>query len=534
MKKALLLQLLGGVEKNLETGVHLRGDINVLMVGDPSTAKSQLLRHVMDIAPLCVNTTGKGSSGVGLTAAVVCDKDTGERHLEAGAMVLADRGVVCIDEFDKMNDVDRVAIHEVMEQQTVTIAKGGLHVSLNARCSVVAAANPVYGDYAPDLAVGRNIGMPDSLLSRFDLLFVMLDEKNPDKDRRIAQRVIANHRYLAPNTELNTYNYAQDDVVVEAHDFDKVQQKLKRGEKVSIFEKGLGRQNEEKIVTREFLKKYIAYAKSQKSPEITSDAIELASNAYAAFRAKNLNMQTSMPITVRTLESIIRLATAHAKLRLSKTVEINDIDMAMTLIDEALFQNKDDGAKQNSNEDDEDEDMYDEEAEKENKAVNNNRNQRYASRHGDLVQLDTPKNPEKTNKRMRRDEKSPIQPSPSKDNSRVDPRPTKRLRTNEESTPAKEAAQEIKKLIQAAPQKSMVDLQAKKFLYKLMTENKDPTDKVGVDLLYRKYMMAPDQDVLRKGKALIKDKREMLEIIEEMEKENLVMFSPADGQVVII
>lgn len=355
IKKALILQLLGGVEKNLENGTHLRGDINILMIGDPSTAKSQFLRYMLSIAPNAINTTGRGSSGVGLTAAVVVDPDTGERHLEAGAMVLGDRGVVCIDEFDKMSEVDRVAIHEVMEQQTVTIAKAGIHVSLNSRCSVLAAANPIYGQYITDIPAARNIGFPDSLLSRFDLCFVVLDDKNPELDRKISERVINNHMFTidAPNVLNN-----EDDQVIEPEIKQNENQKKQMYEKYNPHLHG---GEKKQILTRDFLRNYLYYARNTVHPKLTDEARNFIDNAWASLREKATqddefnNKYKVVPITVRTLETLIRLATAHAKARLSDKVEKSDAVQAMELLSFALYNE----TEENNDEDEDGDDKMD-------------------------------------------------------------------------------------------------------------------------------------------------------------------------------
>jgi DNA replication licensing factor MCM3 len=338
IKKALALQLLSGCEKNLKNGTHLRGDINILMVGDPSTAKSQLLRSAMTIAPLAVSTTGKGSSGVGLTAAVTSDPDTNERRLEAGAMVLADRGLVCVDEFDKMGENDRVAIHEAMEQQTVTIAKAGIHASLNARCSVLAAANPVFGQYDRTRRIQENIGLPDSLLSRFDLLFVVLDQVDPETDRKIANHVIRGHRYRPDHGGAgHDSDYDDDDSDDEMEDGEKIHSVWQRNRHSTRQGDHIeGDAHSDEVLQHDFLRKFLHFAKTRIRPELSEGAREFIANRYAEMRCRQ--DERTLPVTARTLETVIRLASAHAKARLSNTVEAQpDCEVAMDVLSFALY-----------------------------------------------------------------------------------------------------------------------------------------------------------------------------------------------------
>ncbi|KAE8287107.1 DNA replication licensing factor MCM3 [Larimichthys crocea] len=342
IKKAILCMLLGGVEKVLENGSRIRGDINILLIGDPSVAKSQLLRYVLHTAPRAIPTTGRGSSGVGLTAAVTTDQETGERRLEAGAMVLADRGVVCIDEFDKMSDMDRTAIHEVMEQGRVTIAKAGIHARLNARCSVLAAANPVYGRYDQYKTPMENIGLQDSLLSRFDLLFIVLDQMDAEQDREISEHVLRMHRYRDPREQEGAAMALGGTVdILATEDPDAI---AEEHEELQIYEKHNNllhgsKRKKDKIVSKEFMRKYIHIAKAV-TPVLTEEAANHIAEEYSRLRSQEqmgADIARTSPVTARTLETLIRLSTAHAKARMSKAVELEDSEVAVELVQFAYF-----------------------------------------------------------------------------------------------------------------------------------------------------------------------------------------------------
>jgi len=297
IKKAIACLLVGGSKKILPDGMKLRGDINVLLLGDPGTAKSQLLKFVEKVSPIAVYTSGKGSSAAGLTASVQRDPQSREFYLEGGAMVLADGGVVCIDEFDKMRDEDRVAIHEAMEQQTISIAKAGITTILNSRTSVLAAANPIFGRYDDMKSPGDNIDFQTTILSRFDMIFIVKDDHNPARDETIARHVMDVHMGKQPTV--------QGSVTGE--------------------------------IPMEKMKRYISYCRSRCAPRLSDAAAEKLSSHFVGIRRQvhqaeiDSNERSSIPITVRQLEAIIRITESLAKLSLSPVATEEHVDEAIRL-----------------------------------------------------------------------------------------------------------------------------------------------------------------------------------------------------------
>ncbi|GAA5995438.1 MCM DNA helicase complex subunit MCM2 [Rhodotorula paludigena] len=298
IKTAVALSLFGGVPKDINRKHRIRGDINVLMLGDPGTAKSQFLKYVEKTANRAVFATGQGASAVGLTASVRKDPVTREWTLEGGALVLADKGVCLIDEFDKMNDADRTSIHEAMEQQSISISKAGIVTTLQARCAIVAAANPIRGRYNPTIPFSQNVELTEPILSRFDILCVVKDEADPSIDEMLANFVVGSHLRSHPN-------------------FD--------SEKDEVNANGL---IDADLIPQDLLRKYIQYARDRVKPQLHMMDQEKISRLYSELRRESLSTG-SYPITVRHLESMIRMAEASAKMHLREYVRSDDIDVAI-------------------------------------------------------------------------------------------------------------------------------------------------------------------------------------------------------------
>ncbi|CAN8077107.1 unnamed protein product [Agarophyton chilense] len=339
IKKAIAAQLFGGaLDKTLPDGMRLRGDINVLLLGDPSTAKSQMLKFAERVAPISVYTSGKGSSAAGLTASVIKDKAHGEFHLEGGAMVLADGGIVCIDEFDKMRLQDRVAIHEAMEQQTISIAKAGITAVLNARAAVLAAANPAFGRYDDTRSSAENIEFQSTILSRFDLIFIVRDVRDDVRDKKIAEHVLTLHQRGSENsggkrTGLLAGSEAIRRERMESHDGG-----AGGGDGGAVYR--VSGSGSEARLDINSLKRYIAYARSRSSPRLSVEGAELLRTNYVSIREQMRQKQIGdgeegsrevVPITVRQLEAIVRISEALAKMTMQTVVTERHVTEAIRL-----------------------------------------------------------------------------------------------------------------------------------------------------------------------------------------------------------
>jgi replicative DNA helicase Mcm len=308
-KEALVLQLFGGVAKKMKDGTKIRGDIHMLLVGDPGTGKSQLLWYMSGLAPRGVYTSGKASTAAGLTAAAVKDA-TGEGRwtLEAGTVVLSDKGLACIDEIDKMDEKDRSSIHEAMEQQTVSIAKAGIQATLPARCSVLGAANFKLGRFDPNKNIPEQINLPATLLSRFDVIYALMDRPDSVKDRALADHILKEHM---------------------------IGEKLKRremGEEISVDDAEV---RYAPHFTPEFLRKYVAYAK-RVHPILTEEASSIIRDNYLNIRKQGEGEGPTVPITPRQLEAYVRLSEASARAHLSQEVRKEDAERAVRIMEEWL------------------------------------------------------------------------------------------------------------------------------------------------------------------------------------------------------